>query len=58
MESANISLSIFNNCLQYTAMMNDYNPWGKQGGGAPNQDIRRMNIYKEELYPDIKDVRQ
>lgn len=39
-------------------MIVEHNPWGKPGGGAPNNDVRIKNIVsKYGLYPDGRDVR-
>lgn len=37
-------------------MIENYNPWGRKGGGAPNRSIRMSNIYQEGLYPEPKTV--
>lgn len=37
-------------------MVNNWNPFGKPGAGAPNTDIRIRNLEVEGLYPVAKNV--
>lgn len=37
-------------------MVNNYNPFGKLGGGAPNVDIRIRNLEVDGLFPVAKNV--
>uniref|UniRef100_A0A182MZQ8 Uncharacterized protein n=1 Tax=Anopheles dirus TaxID=7168 RepID=A0A182MZQ8_9DIPT len=42
----------------YREVMERYSPWGRKGGGAPNDTIRMRNIQLQGLYPETKnDVR-
>ncbi|XP_058127627.1 uncharacterized protein LOC131291290 [Anopheles ziemanni] len=40
--------------FQYREVMERYSPWGRKGGGAPNDTIRMRNIQAEGLYPETK----
>ncbi|KAG5671115.1 hypothetical protein PVAND_001329 [Polypedilum vanderplanki] len=42
--------SIFHT-LKYREMVTNWNPWGKPGHGAPNNDIRIRNLENDGLYP-------
>jgi len=42
--------------FQYRDMIVKHCPWGRPGGGAPNEQIRRGNILLEGLYPDSGNV--
>uniref|UniRef100_A0AAG5DVY4 Uncharacterized protein n=1 Tax=Anopheles atroparvus TaxID=41427 RepID=A0AAG5DVY4_ANOAO len=35
----------------YREVMERYSPWGRKGGGAPNDTIRMRNIQAQGLYP-------
>ncbi|XP_055698437.1 uncharacterized protein LOC129798945 isoform X3 [Phlebotomus papatasi] len=37
---------------QYKQMIEKHCPWGRPGGGAPNDNIRMTNITKEGLFPE------
>ncbi|GAB0093603.1 uncharacterized protein DMENIID0001_087670 [Sergentomyia squamirostris] len=37
---------------QYKQMIEKHCPWGKPGGGAPNDNIRMKNIMREGLFPE------
>lgn len=37
-------------------MVTNWNPWGKKGNGAPNDDIRIRNLGMDGLYPVTKYV--
>lgn len=39
-------------------MSNNWNPWGRRGNGAPNEDLRIRNIEDVGLYPINKNVTQ
>ncbi|XP_058444832.1 uncharacterized protein LOC131426254 isoform X3 [Malaya genurostris] len=44
--------------FQYREVMERYSPWGRKGGGAPNDTVRIRNIQAQGLYPEAKnDVR-
>uniref|UniRef100_A0A182SXX1 Uncharacterized protein n=1 Tax=Anopheles maculatus TaxID=74869 RepID=A0A182SXX1_9DIPT len=36
--------------------MERYSPWGRKGGGAPNDTVRMRNIQLQGLYPETKNV--
>lgn len=39
-------------------MIEKHNPWGRKGGGAPNDTIRMTNILEKGLYPEsFNDIR-
>ncbi|XP_055617031.1 uncharacterized protein LOC129762616 isoform X3 [Toxorhynchites rutilus septentrionalis] len=38
----------------YREVMERYSPWGRKGGGAPNDTIRIRNIQLQGLYPESK----
>ncbi|KAL1404158.1 hypothetical protein pipiens_005446 [Culex pipiens pipiens] len=38
----------------YREVMERYSPWGRKGGGAPNDSIRMRNIQLQGLYPESK----
>uniref|UniRef100_A0A182LVH2 Uncharacterized protein n=1 Tax=Anopheles culicifacies TaxID=139723 RepID=A0A182LVH2_9DIPT len=38
----------------YREVMERYSPWGRKGGGAPNDTIRMRNIQLQGLYPETK----
>ncbi|XP_040174118.1 uncharacterized protein LOC120906469 isoform X1 [Anopheles arabiensis] len=40
--------------FQYREVMERYSPWGRKGGGAPNDTIRMRNIQLQGLYPETK----
>ncbi|XP_055617039.1 uncharacterized protein LOC129762616 isoform X9 [Toxorhynchites rutilus septentrionalis] len=40
--------------FQYREVMERYSPWGRKGGGAPNDTIRIRNIQLQGLYPESK----
>ncbi|XP_062551745.1 uncharacterized protein LOC134216986 isoform X4 [Armigeres subalbatus] len=43
----------------YREVMDRYSPWGRKGGGAPNDTIRIRNIQLQGIYPESKnDFRQ
>lgn len=37
-------------------MVNNWNPWGQPGNGAPNVDTRIRNLEMDGLYPVDKHV--
>lgn len=37
-------------------MIEKHCPWGRPGGGAPNDNIRMTNITKEGLFPEAINV--
>lgn len=37
-------------------MVNNWNPWGQPGNGAPNVDTRIRNLEMDGLYPANKHV--
>lgn len=37
-------------------MVNNWNPWGQPGNGAPNMDTRIRNLEMDGLYPVNKNV--
>lgn len=39
-------------------MVNNWNPWGQRGNGAPNVDTRIRNLEMDGLYPVNKNVNQ
>ncbi|XP_052859745.1 uncharacterized protein LOC128266991 [Anopheles cruzii] len=38
----------------YREVMERYSPWGRKGGGAPNDTVRMRNIQQQGLYPETK----
>ncbi|XP_035781159.1 uncharacterized protein LOC118460708 isoform X3 [Anopheles albimanus] len=38
----------------YREVMERYSPWGRKGGGAPNDTVRMRNIQLQGLYPETK----
>ncbi|XP_053681785.1 uncharacterized protein LOC128732539 [Sabethes cyaneus] len=38
----------------YREVMERYSPWGRKGGGAPNDTVRIRNIQLQGLYPETK----
>ena len=42
--------------FQYREVMERYCPWGKPGGGAPNDEIRIRNLEQDGFYPEKKNV--
>lgn len=46
------------NSNQYREMIERHNPWGRKGGGAPNDTIRMTNILEKGLFPEtFNDIR-
>lgn len=39
-------------------MVNNWNPWGQPGNGAPNVDTRIRNLEMDGLYPVNKHVQK
>lgn len=49
---------LLNNSLQFRKMIEKHNPWGRKGGGAPNDTIRMTNILEKGLFPEtFNDIR-
>ncbi|XP_062551790.1 uncharacterized protein LOC134216986 isoform X6 [Armigeres subalbatus] len=42
--------------FQYREVMDRYSPWGRKGGGAPNDTIRIRNIQLQGIYPESKNL--
>ncbi|XP_021694889.1 uncharacterized protein LOC5574207 isoform X2 [Aedes aegypti] len=40
----------------YREVMDRYSPWGRKGGGAPNDTIRIRNIQLQGIYPETKNL--
>ncbi|CRK89962.1 CLUMA_CG003690, isoform A [Clunio marinus] len=44
------------NQSEYREMVNNWNPWGQPGNGAPNMDTRIRNLEMDGLFPADKNV--
>ncbi|XP_055605057.1 uncharacterized protein LOC129753273 isoform X2 [Uranotaenia lowii] len=40
----------------YREVMERYSPWGRKGGGAPNDSVRMRNIQQQGLFPDSRNL--
>lgn len=47
-----INPKLFKYLLQYRDMIIKHCPWGRPGGGAPSEHVRRGNILVHGLFPE------
>lgn len=51
-------LDIEEHFLAFQLLMEKYSPWGRKGGGAPNETIRITNLLEKGIFPEpFNDIR-